>query len=302
MKAYFFILFVLLGLGGFAQFAGGNGSGYTSGGGGGVGVCNSSGTVVVNACDNYMLPSGSQTVTASGVYQDTIPNLAGCDSFLTIQLTVVYSSSATLAESGCDGIVVNGISYDSSGTYIQFLTNAAGCDSVLTLQLNIQQNALNDSVSLAGNTLTAVQGGAVYQWLDCGNGFAAIGGQTGQSFTPGVTGNYAVVVSNGLCSDTSDCVGVTVVGVEGQGAWGNGQGVRVHPNPTAGMIRLDLGSVMEEVTVTVYDGTGKRVGYAYFDGVQVASLHISGADGIYLIGIQAKDQPQVLMRVIKSER
>jgi hypothetical protein len=290
----------LLGVSGFAQFAGGNGSGYTSGGGGGVGVCNSTAVVAVNACDNYMLPSGSGTVTVSGTYLDTIPNLAGCDSFLTIQLALVYSSSATVTESGCDSIVVNGTTYDSSGTYIQFLTNAAGCDSVLTLQLNIQQNALSDSVDVAGNTLTAVQAGVVYQWVDCNNGFAAIAGETGQSFTPGVTGSYAVVVSNGLCSDTSGCVGVTVVGVEGQGAWGMGQGAWVYPNPTAGVIRVDLGGVMEEVVVSVYDATGKRVVEEYFGTVEVATLRIPGVDGMYMVGIQVKDGPQVLRRVVKG--
>ena len=55
------------------------------------------------ACDSYLSPSGSYTWTSSNVYVDTILNAAGCDSVITIDLTintvnaaVVQSDDATL--------------------------------------------------------------------------------------------------------------------------------------------------------------------------------------------------------------
>ncbi len=40
------------------------------------------------ACDSYTSPSGIYIWTASGTYMDTIPNLAGCDSIITINLVI----------------------------------------------------------------------------------------------------------------------------------------------------------------------------------------------------------------------
>jgi hypothetical protein len=39
-------------------------------------------------CDFYIVPSGDETYTSSGIYMDTIPNSAGCDSVLTIDVTI----------------------------------------------------------------------------------------------------------------------------------------------------------------------------------------------------------------------
>lgn len=159
MKLSLIVLFSLLALSAFSQFSGGNGSGYTRGTGGGVGQCTSSATLTLHVCDSYTLPSGSQTVTTPGTYQDTIPNLAGCDSLLTLHLTFGSSSSHTLTTAGCDSLTFNGVTYTSSGTYTQFLTNAEGCDSALTLILGINQSSTStltqsscDSFTFHGQT------------------------------------------------------------------------------------------------------------------------------------------------------
>jgi hypothetical protein len=65
-----------------------------------------------------------------------------------------------------------------------------------------------------GTTLTADQTGATYQWLDCDNNFAIINGETNQSYTPAVTGNYAVEVNMNGCVDTSACFLVDYTGIE----------------------------------------------------------------------------------------
>jgi hypothetical protein len=45
-------------------------------------------TITEVTCDNYTSPSGRYTWTTSGTYKDTIPNAEGCDSVITINLTV----------------------------------------------------------------------------------------------------------------------------------------------------------------------------------------------------------------------
>ena len=49
-----------------------------------------------------------------------------------------------------------------------------------------------------------------YQWVDCNNGNAPIANATNPTFTPTSTGSYAVVLSEGGCSDISSCYSFTI--------------------------------------------------------------------------------------------
>ena len=51
-------------------------------------------TLSVTACNSYTAPSGA-TFSTSGTFQDTIPNLAGCDSVITINLTIPVNDTVT---------------------------------------------------------------------------------------------------------------------------------------------------------------------------------------------------------------
>ena len=47
-----------------------------------------SANITQNSCNSYTSPSGNYTWTTSGIHLDTIPNAGGCDSTLTINLTI----------------------------------------------------------------------------------------------------------------------------------------------------------------------------------------------------------------------
>ena len=93
-------------------------------------------TITETACDSYTSPDGG-VYTTSGSYTATIPNSVGCDSIITINLTVNYASTNVLNELACGSYTLNGTTYTSSGTFIQTMTNAVGCDSIITLNLDI---------------------------------------------------------------------------------------------------------------------------------------------------------------------
>lgn len=73
--------------------------------------------------------------TTSGIYQDTLMNVAGCDSVRTLNLTVLPMIDTTfINQSICAGDTFLG--YHLSGTYIDIFSSAAfGCDSVRKLKL-----------------------------------------------------------------------------------------------------------------------------------------------------------------------
>lgn len=98
-------------------------------------------SIIINACNEYNLPSGDKTVTNSGIYMDTVLNAKGCDSVLTIAVTINDSTSSTINKTVCNSYTVpsDDETYTSSGTYTDTIKNNAGCDSVITINLTVNK-------------------------------------------------------------------------------------------------------------------------------------------------------------------
>ena len=121
---------------------------------------NTSATISATVCDTYTAPDGA-TYTSTGSYTATITNTAGCDSVITINLTVNNSTTFNVTDNACESYTYNGITYTSSGTYTQTLTNSVGCDStiILTLDITPTPNApmvMGDTSYCEGETATAL--------------------------------------------------------------------------------------------------------------------------------------------------
>lgn len=116
-----------------------------------------------SACNSYTVPSGDETYSISGTYMDTIPNVAGCDSVMTIQLSILNSNSSFSATACNSYTVPSGTAtYTVSGTYQDTITNAAGCDSIMTIQLTIN-NSSSASISASDcYSYTVPSGNATY--------------------------------------------------------------------------------------------------------------------------------------------
>jgi hypothetical protein len=133
--------------------------------------------------------------------------------------------------------------YYSSGTYTDVLTSVNGCDSTVITNLTVNP-AIDVTTTLNSITITANQGAATYQWIDCNNGNQPIAGATGQSFTATANGNYAVIITQNACSDTSVCVLILSVGTNSLSLI---QAVNIYPNPSATgefILILDKSSVI----------------------------------------------------------
>jgi gliding motility-associated-like protein len=96
-------------------------------------------TINQQICSGTSYFFNGDTLTAAGIYLDTFLNYTGCDSVLTLSLTIIPTTSGTLHSHICsnDSIFFNGVYLHSAGTYNDTLVNAAGCDSFLTLTLSI---------------------------------------------------------------------------------------------------------------------------------------------------------------------
>lgn len=122
----------------------------------------------------------------------------------------------------------------------------------------VTQVALPDNeVTQEELTLTATATGEdfTYQWMiDCENESYEIPGATNQSFTPLVSGSYAVEVTNALgCSVVSECYDITVLGIKDieQNA------VALYPNPATTTLFLE--TPLEVKRVTIINMAGQTV-------------------------------------------
>ena len=99
---------------------------------------NSFSSITPSACNSFVSPSGNYVYTNSGTYLDTLQSASGCDSIITINLSILESFD-TIDVDGCYGLTSPSGNYywTSPGTYQDTITNASGCDSILTINLSI---------------------------------------------------------------------------------------------------------------------------------------------------------------------
>jgi hypothetical protein len=90
-------------------------------------------------CSNSSYVFNNQNLSVTGIYFDTLINFTGCDSIVTLNLSVNSTSSTTLNESICAGsnFVFDNQNLTASGIYYDTLTNAVGCDSAVVLNLSV---------------------------------------------------------------------------------------------------------------------------------------------------------------------
>ncbi len=135
---------------------------------------NSTSSLSATVCDSYTAPSGN-VLNATGTYTDVIPNASGCDSIISINLTVNQSTGSTDAVASCDPYTwIDGNTYsNSNNTATMTYTNSIGCDSVVTLNLTILPNQ---------NTTDAITACDAYTWLD-GNTYTSSNNTATMSYT-----------------------------------------------------------------------------------------------------------------------
>ncbi len=213
-----------------------------------------SGIDVITGCDTYTWIDNVTYTSSNNTATHTLTNAAGCDSLVTLNLTI-NNNTGTDVITACDSLLwIDGIKYFTNNTSATHtLTNVAGCDSVVTLNLTI--NSADNSVTQNGNTLTANANGASYQWVDCNNGNAAIAGETNQSYTALASGDYAVEVTENGCTSTSTCFNVSITNMNEQ----INAIFSIYPNPATNSINITMTKQLIGSEYVVMDAVGKVV-------------------------------------------
>jgi hypothetical protein len=271
-------------------------------------------TLTITACDNYFFNGVDRTV--SDTYTQTLTNAAGCDSIVTLNLTInkkpVFSiqpqevnicvndtmylnfeaSNTTIYKhylsefgtsfdmdlsEGTNAIKIKVESQDFNGAYfVASATNECGVDTSDFVLLNF--NAVDTTVSVDNDYFMANEIEVSYQWINADTK-TIIENATNRSFTPTQSGNYAVIVT-GICSDTSGAHHYDLI-ITNSDAF-NSTNVNIYPNPATDNIRVTLTDAVSG-TISIVDLHGNTVASKTIGS---STTNISTADlasGVYVV-------------------
>lgn len=217
----------------------------------GSGCSDTFSSFTVTSCGDYTVPSGDETYSTDGVYNDTIPNVDGCDSVMTITVAITELDL--------------GVSYGAE----QFL--------------------ISDETA----------SGVTYQWLDCDNANAVIPGETNDTLDalPYGPGDYAVVVSNGSCTDTSDCIFIGLWSIDENPQWS----FLLYPNPVSNKFGVVLNGKQQFIRLEIMDVMGKVVfDESYWNVSEIQHLDTPNEAGVYFVRLEDEQGRMITKRLIKK--
>lgn len=226
------------------------------------GIISGNDTVCQGSSNTYSV----QAVPEATTYTWTLPNAWTGSSTSTSVTTTANSSSGTIS------IQAGNVCGTSSSQIISIIVNQ-----------------VNTAVTQAGTVLTAAASDLGYQWVDC-NGYALISGQNNQSFSPSANGNYAVIVSQNGCSDTSTCYIISTTGI---GTIDPASAIILYPNPSNGKFSISSNNIPSNgfVDIEIYNVLGEIIystAIKPLSNLTAAGMEVNLGDtpkGIYLVKV-----------------
>ncbi len=221
------------------------------------------------------------TYTETGTYYQSFTNIHGCDSLVTMNLTIENGVTNYFEDMGCDEYFWNGIRYDASGQYQQLLQNQFGCDSLVTLDLDMEYypdfRIVGNHYPIAGTE----EAYTLYEYeieFDNPNSRVdsvhwVLGNQCeGFDLQPTDGGLKAELYSYAYCLDSIEIKAFVYnrCGTEEYSFWfhtsyfgieenGEQSVFDIFPNPNGGELQLCFRNVDGKIDLKVYDFTGATI-------------------------------------------
>ena len=100
-------------------------------------------TINAEICEGSVYTENGFNVNEAGTYTQTLQTINGCDSIITLNLTVNSALTSIIDAEICEGTTYseNGFEHSEAGTYTQTLQTSNGCDSIVTLNLSMKPNS-----------------------------------------------------------------------------------------------------------------------------------------------------------------
>lgn len=141
-----------------------------------------------------------------------------------------------------------------------YVVDTNGCIGNSSIYINM--DSINLNVTPSGFVAYSNQNphpGITYQWIDCFTNLPILG-MNNQLFIASQSGQYAVIVSNGTCTDTSNCVSIVVASLQ---MHNESKIISIYPNPFTQTISVQLSEnnrlERNEEYINIYNALGELV-------------------------------------------
>ena len=230
--------------------------------------------------DTYTL--GSQVITESGTYAEPFKSVEGCDSVVTVNVTVHPTYNIVKEIDICAGssYEIDGQTYTQAGLYPVYYTTVNGCDSVITYKLSVHEKMY----TMVTDT---IQEGEVY------NGYG-----------------FSNLTEEGIYKDTLQAAGgcdsivVLTLVVDMVDALYNPQTttLTLTPNPVkkGGVVTVQQDFNANKVKVEVFSPIGMKMSEQSLDFANVEEIQLSGfnVSGTYLVRITTDEGDVYMAKLI----
>jgi gliding motility-associated-like protein len=137
------------------------------------------------------------------LYHDTLVTVFGCDSLVTLSLTVASQDTSHIPASICSGetYTQNGFNENKTGIYYNMLQNVYGCDSLVELDLTV--NPVPDIEILALSDNFCEDDFAMLEVITNGDSFLWNTGSAENPINITQSGIYTATAFLGNCKDTA---------------------------------------------------------------------------------------------------
>ena len=215
-------------------------------------------------CEGSTYSENGFNVDEAGVYIRSLQTVSGCDSIITLTLSVNPVANTTLSAAICEGATYteNGFNVSEAGTYTQNLQTVNGCDSVVTLNLTVNPTynitidaSINEGETYEENGFSESEAGTYVHTLQAENGCDSV-----------ITLNLTVN------SSLNDVVA-------------NAVEVSLYPNPARAYTMLKVEGLKEQTPVYLFDIQGRKL-KEYIMNIGQETLRIDLGDlpkGVYTV-------------------
>ena len=258
-------------------------------------------------CDTYTWIDGNTYTSSNNTATHTIINTAGCDSVVTLNLTINMTSNTDLDFYICEGdsLILNGNTIYQAGVYIDTLINSNSCDSIINQNVYLLDNPITGEIS--GNDEPLINTSEFYNVV---NTISSI-------YLWGVDSNFGNLNNQGLSTieidwintgstllwvvetDSNGCIGDTIflpVKVEGSSSISQTfiNDLVIYPNPSYGHFTIQFSSkVNQKIELNIFSPSGEIIFNERFINFENSYSNLISlgeqSKGVYFLEIVTKE-------------
>jgi hypothetical protein len=259
-------------------------------------------------CEGDSISFGGTFYNAGGSYTSTFPTINGCDSTVTLNLTVNPVYTGVQNTTICDGESVDfgGVSYDEEGSYPFTFQTVNGCDSTVTLNLTVTPLP-NADFSVSGTsptfTFTSTSANTTGVSWNFGDGSPADQNATANhTYTTNGTFTVTLTATNSCGTDTeTEDVEVFGIGINELSGLEN---LNIFPNPTDALLNISFqADSPKEMVLKIVDAQGKTI---FVENLGTVAQEFSRmldvthlAPGVYMLSLESADGSKAVQRFVK---